>query len=264
MPDYPVFTRKAMTDLCYLACARKLLARAAAALSAVRHPQRAHRRERDRGCRRRRGLRIPAPARHGRGALRARCSRSIPGAACRVYAPVGGHRDLLAYLVRRLLENGANSSFVVGRRRSDGADRGDPEAPAGLDRRRRSTRAIRSIPLPRDLYAPERRNSAGVEFGDRASARRAARRRPQRARCRTRAAPLIDGDVRAGRRAHGALADRRQGRSARCSEADDARRRGRDGGGAGRLCRLGGDAGRARAPRARTRRRSARSARAAG
>ena len=123
LADYPVFTRKAMTDLSYMACVRQLLRGAAAALSAVRHPQRADGRERDRGGGRRRGLRIPAPARHGRGALRG-AARRVPGAACRVYAPVGGHRDLLAYLVRRLLENGANSSFVVGRRRSDGAGRG--------------------------------------------------------------------------------------------------------------------------------------------
>ena len=76
----------------------------------------------------------------------------VPGAACRVYAPVGSHRDLLAYLVRRLLENGANSSFVAGRRRSERADRGHPEAAAGLDRRRRARppsahpAAARSLP----------------------------------------------------------------------------------------------------------------------
>ena len=86
---------------------------AGAAVSAVRHPQCAHGRERDRGCRRGRRLRIPAAARHGRGALRDVCARRCRSAAVRVYAPVGGHRDLLAYLVRRLLENGANSSFVA-------------------------------------------------------------------------------------------------------------------------------------------------------
>jgi proline dehydrogenase len=53
LADYPVFTRKAMTDLCYMACVKKLLA-ARAAVSAIRHPQRAHRRQRDRGRRRRR------------------------------------------------------------------------------------------------------------------------------------------------------------------------------------------------------------------
>jgi RHH-type proline utilization regulon transcriptional repressor/proline dehydrogenase/delta 1-pyrroline-5-carboxylate dehydrogenase len=91
-----------------------------------------------------------------------------PNAAVRVYAPVGGHRDLLAYLVRRLLENGANSSFV--------SVAADPSVPvATLLKRPQSwigdAQHARhpKIPLPRDLYAPSRRNSPGVEFGDRAS-----------------------------------------------------------------------------------------------
>src|SRR5262252_9874441 len=96
------------------------------------------------------------------------CCSPHPDAACRVYAPVGGHRDLLAYLVRRLLENGANSSFV-----SVAADPAvpiaailkRPQAWIGDARHARNPK----IPLPRDLYGPERRNSSGVEFGDRAS-----------------------------------------------------------------------------------------------
>src|ERR1041385_7741068 len=88
------------------------------------------------------------------------------GVACRVYAPVGGHRDLLAYLVRRLLENGANSSFV--------SVAADPSVPVSeILKRPQSWVADASharhprIPLPRDLYGT-RKNSAGVEFGDRA------------------------------------------------------------------------------------------------
>ena len=92
----------------------------------------------------------------------------VPGAACRVYAPVGSHRDLLAYLVRRLLENGANSSFV--------AAAADPNVPVE-DILKRPQAWIGDaaharhphIPLPRDLYRPSRLNSAGVEFGDRAA-----------------------------------------------------------------------------------------------
>ena len=81
---------------------------------------------------------------HGMGEALYEALRDEPGAACRVYAPVGGHRDLLAYLVRRLLENGANSSFV-----SVAADPSVPvatilQAAAGLDRRRQRTRAIRA------------------------------------------------------------------------------------------------------------------------
>src|SRR5262249_47294919 len=90
-----------------------------------------------------------------------------PDAAIRVYAPVGGHRDLLAYLVRRLLENGANSSFV--------SVAADPAVSVETILRRPQSwigdaahARHPKIPLPRDLYAPERRNSAGVEFGDRA------------------------------------------------------------------------------------------------
>jgi RHH-type proline utilization regulon transcriptional repressor/proline dehydrogenase/delta 1-pyrroline-5-carboxylate dehydrogenase len=92
----------------------------------------------------------------------------VPGTACRVYAPVGAHRDLLAYLVRRLLENGANSSFV--------SVAADPAVPIA-DILRRPQAQIGDagharhprIALPADIYAPARRNSAGIEFGDRAA-----------------------------------------------------------------------------------------------
>src|SRR5690606_6990999 len=106
---------------------------------------------------------------HGMGEhLYAALRAEIPQAACRVYAPVGGYRDLLAYLVRRLLENGANTSFV--------SVAADPEIPLseilqrpwaviGHQNRARHPK----IPLPRDLYAPMRVNSAGIEFGDRTS-----------------------------------------------------------------------------------------------
>ena len=91
---------------------------------------------------------------HGMGevlyeALRAEASQVI----CRVYAPVGNHRDLLAYLVRRLLENGANSSFV--------AEAADPNVPIESILKRPQAWIADSqharhpkIPLPRDLYRP--------------------------------------------------------------------------------------------------------------
>src|SRR5262249_60648513 len=88
-----------------------------------------------------------------------------PEAVCRAYAPVGGHRGLLAYLVRRLLENGANSSFV--------SVAADPSVPIATILKRPQAWIGNAqharhpkIPLPCDLYAPSRRNSAGVEFGD--------------------------------------------------------------------------------------------------
>jgi RHH-type proline utilization regulon transcriptional repressor/proline dehydrogenase/delta 1-pyrroline-5-carboxylate dehydrogenase len=167
LADYPVFTRKAMTDLCYLACARKLLA----ARPRI-YPQFATHNALTVAC-----VVEAAGATtgyefqrlHGMGeVLYDALMAERPDVACRVYAPVGDHRDLLAYLVRRLLENGANSSFV------SAAD--DPSVPIetilkrpqdwiGTPARARHPK----IPLPRDLYGPARLNSAGLEFGDRAA-----------------------------------------------------------------------------------------------
>jgi len=134
--------------------------RAHAPHAAVCDAQRTHRclRPRDR---RRQALRIPAPARHGRGAVRraARAPRlrRTPAAS---YAPVGKHRHLLPYLVRRLLENGANTSFV-NRLDDDAAPVAslvaDPFAMARADGGAGDPR----IPPPPDLFGPERRNSRG-------------------------------------------------------------------------------------------------------
>jgi RHH-type transcriptional regulator, proline utilization regulon repressor / proline dehydrogenase / delta 1-pyrroline-5-carboxylate dehydrogenase len=167
LADYPVFTRKAMTDLCYMACAKRLLAvrdrlfpqfathNALTVASVI---------EEAGGIEGYEFQRL-----YGMGeALYEALLAELPQAACRVYAPVGGHRDLLAYLVRRLLENGANSSFV--------SVAADPSVPiADILRRPHSAiagaHAARSskIPLPRDIYLPQRRAAAGVEFGERAA-----------------------------------------------------------------------------------------------
>jgi RHH-type transcriptional regulator, proline utilization regulon repressor / proline dehydrogenase / delta 1-pyrroline-5-carboxylate dehydrogenase len=166
LPDYPVFTRKAMTDLCYMACVKRLLAARARLF-----PQFATHNAltvagviEDAG-----GIEGYEFQRlYGMGeALYDALVAEFPDAVCRVYAPVGSNRDLLAYLVRRLLENGANSSFV--------SVAADPKVPI-TDILRRPLSWIadarqarnRKIPLPRDLYTPERRTAAGVEFGDRA------------------------------------------------------------------------------------------------
>ena len=148
-----------------------------------------------------------------------------PGAACRVYAPVGSHRDLLAYLVRRLLENGANSSFV--------AVAADPNVPIEAILKRPQAwigdaqhARHPHIPLPRDLYRPARLNSSGVEFGDRAALdallgevkRGAADAGARGAADRRRQPP--------GRSASGAVADRRRHRGrARSAKPTLARRR---------------------------------------
>ncbi|MCC6203469.1 MAG: proline dehydrogenase family protein, partial [Hyphomicrobiales bacterium] len=110
LPGYPVFTRKPNTDVSYLACARKLLsmtdriypqfathnAHTVAAVLAMAQ-------DKDK---------FEFQRLHGMGEALHEAVRIKEGTRCRIYAPVGAHSDLLAYLVRRLLENGANSSFV--------------------------------------------------------------------------------------------------------------------------------------------------------
>ncbi|KQW19113.1 integrase [Afipia sp. Root123D2] len=166
LDNYPVFTRKAMTDLNYVACARKLLA-----LRPRIYPQFATHN----------ALSVSTVIElagtvggyelqrlHGMGdALYTQLREDRPALACRTYAPVGSHRELLAYLVRRLLENGANSSFV--------AQAADASIPVATLLRRPEAEigtadqaANPHLPTPPDLYLP-RRNSRGIEFGDRAA-----------------------------------------------------------------------------------------------
>jgi RHH-type transcriptional regulator, proline utilization regulon repressor / proline dehydrogenase / delta 1-pyrroline-5-carboxylate dehydrogenase len=111
MPHYPVFTHKHHTDVSYLACAKALLD----APDAV-YPQFATHNAATIAAILQMSAKTGAPFElqrlHGMGEGIYREVLKNPLIACRVYAPVGAHRDLLAYLVRRLLENGANSSFV--------------------------------------------------------------------------------------------------------------------------------------------------------
>jgi RHH-type transcriptional regulator, proline utilization regulon repressor / proline dehydrogenase / delta 1-pyrroline-5-carboxylate dehydrogenase len=167
LSDYPVFTRKAMTDLNYIACAEKLLR-----LRPKLFPQFATHNaltvatvlELSNG---ESGFELQRL--HGMGeALYAQLAADHPALSCRTYAPVGSHRDLLAYLVRRLLENGANSSFVA-----LAADEAVPVAtllrrPADIIGIAGNARHP-NIPRPADLYQPQRQNSRGLEFGDRAA-----------------------------------------------------------------------------------------------
>ncbi|HRF09006.1 MAG TPA: L-glutamate gamma-semialdehyde dehydrogenase [Xanthobacteraceae bacterium] len=165
LDGYPVFTRKAMTDLHYEVCVRQLLA-----LHPAIYPQFATHNaltvatvlDAAGG-----GHGFEFQRLHGMGeALYEKLLADDAATACRVYAPVGAHADLLAYLVRRLLENGANSSFA--------SASADPEIP--LEKLLRSPAENVNahganhprIPLPRDLYGA-RQNSRGIEFGHRAS-----------------------------------------------------------------------------------------------
>ncbi len=164
LADYPVFTRKSHTDIAYLACAAKLLAEPrlvfpqfathnAATLCEVIELAGSNRD-------------FEFQCLHGMGEtlydqVIAAKDIDLP---CRIYAPVGTHETLLAYLVRRLLENGANSSFVN--------QIVDPEVP--LERlledpvttaRPFAGSAHPRVPVPAALY-PDRRNSRGIDLTD--------------------------------------------------------------------------------------------------
>ena len=170
--DYPVFTRKIATDISYLACAARLLeARdaiypafathnaytigAITALAAKQNAADAFEFQRLHGMGEDIYEELAALEREqGRNA-------QIP---VRIYAPVGSHKDLLAYLVRRLLENGANSSFVN--------RMADAEIPAAdlatdpiADMRALTPYRNPAIPLPTDIF-PDRANSAGIDLAD--------------------------------------------------------------------------------------------------
>ena len=104
-------------------------------------------------------------ARRSTSSYEARSVPHAPGAATRIYAPVGSHEDLLAYLVRRLLENGANTSFV-NRIVDDKAPIEEMIADPVTRLARLPVKPHPRIPLPRDLYAPERKNAAGLDLND--------------------------------------------------------------------------------------------------
>ncbi|MGE8143179.1 bifunctional proline dehydrogenase/L-glutamate gamma-semialdehyde dehydrogenase PutA [Novosphingobium sp. NPDC080210] len=165
--DYPVFTRKLATDVSYLACAAKMLA----APDAIYPAFATHNAYTIGAIKALAGkAEFEFQRLHGMGEdvyeelARLEAERGEARTPVRIYAPVGGHKELLAYLVRRLLENGANSSFV---NRMADADVpvdelvSDPVADlAALPLRRNP-----AIALPRDLF-PGRVNSAGVDLAD--------------------------------------------------------------------------------------------------
>ncbi len=158
---YPVFTRKAATDVSFLACARRLLAapdcfypqfathnaHTVAAVMDMGGPRDDFEFQRLHGM--------------GEGLYEALMREADDRPPCRVYAPVGSHEDLLPYLVRRLLENGANSSFV-----NRVVDARVPIERIIVDPvetlRRTHPKPHPHIPLPRDLY-PDRQNSYGID-----------------------------------------------------------------------------------------------------
>lgn len=164
LSGYPVYTRKHGTDACYLACARYLLAHpehfcpqfATHNAYTIAYVLAVAGRRRD----------FEFQRLHGMGeAVYQALAESGEVYALRVYAPVGSHEELLPYLVRRLLENGANTSFI-----HQLTDRELPVERLVVDPVRRlrgvETLAHPRIPLPVALYEPERENSRGVDLAD--------------------------------------------------------------------------------------------------
>lgn len=160
LDHYPVFTRKSFTDISYLCCAKKLLA-----MSHVIYPQFATHNAHTVAS-------VIELANnnevyefqrlHGMGDNVYRSLVENNTMRCRIYAPVGEHRDLLAYLVRRLLENGANSSFV-----NQIVDLDVPVEQVVTDPFDALTdNTGSSIAKARDLYQPERTNSRGCDLHD--------------------------------------------------------------------------------------------------
>ncbi len=160
LADYPLFTRKASTDVSYLACARDMLAAKNIYPAFATHNALtvANILEWAGASRDFEFQRL-----HGMGEGLYETLVREQGYHTRIYAPVGGHRDLLAYLVRRLLENGANSSFVhqlADENLSDSDLIADPIAKVAAVGGTRHP----AIPLPEDLFMPERKNSGGIDL----------------------------------------------------------------------------------------------------
>ncbi len=182
LPHYPVFTHKHHTDISYLACARALLghgdvvfaqfathnaATIAAILQMSARSFDPHASLPPTGALTPRGgpsafdtgPRFELQRLHGMGEGVYREVLKNPLVRCRVYAPVGAHRDLLAYLVRRLLENGANSSFVH-QLADESVGMGELLiSPLRLEN-------TSALPMPLDMFGKQRKNSQGIDLAD--------------------------------------------------------------------------------------------------
>ncbi|MGZ8237830.1 MAG: bifunctional proline dehydrogenase/L-glutamate gamma-semialdehyde dehydrogenase PutA, partial [Methylobacter sp.] len=163
LADYPVFARKSATDLSYLACAQVILSRAD-----VFYPQFASHNAHTVAAIHQLGQQHPGyefQRLHGMGESLYREIIEVQNwqIPCRVYAPVGAYHELLPYLVRRLLENGANTSFINQISRSDISIDvlvSDPVAAV------KTPLSHPMIVLPRDLFGEQRPNSSGLNLAD--------------------------------------------------------------------------------------------------
>ncbi len=191
LESYPVFTRKVHTDISYLAVARRALEAGeriypqfathnAHTLASILHyagSRKDYEFQRLHGMGEELYSEVIDPERFGR--------------PCRVYAPVGSHKDLLPYLVRRLLENGANTSFV-NRIVDESIVVEDIVADPLLAARETDFTPHPKIPAPGELF-DDRRNSAGINLPDRAISARLLAAMDATADKKYRATPVIDG-----------------------------------------------------------------------
>jgi RHH-type proline utilization regulon transcriptional repressor/proline dehydrogenase/delta 1-pyrroline-5-carboxylate dehydrogenase len=155
LAEYPVFTQKSYTDISYLACAYKMLG------SIYIYPQFATHNaltiaEIESAAK---GKDFEFQLLHGMG--RGVYDQVVAKHRCRIYAPVGYHEELLAYLIRRLLENGANTSFV-----KKVADLNVPVSEILKDPLFNPPE--QNIPLPQNIYGTKRLNSSGIDTGNKA------------------------------------------------------------------------------------------------
>jgi len=194
---YPAYTRKASTDVAYLACARRMLAagerlypqfathnaHTVAAILSLADTRKDYEFQRLHGMGEALYEMIVGPKQLDR--------------PCRVYAPVGSHEELLAYLVRRLLENGANTSFV-----NRIVDEALPIAEIVADPvagvRALAAKPHPRIPLPSDLFGTERRNSQGLDLTDVEATAALAEAMAASTAVPWTAAPIVEGKARPG------------------------------------------------------------------
>jgi RHH-type proline utilization regulon transcriptional repressor/proline dehydrogenase/delta 1-pyrroline-5-carboxylate dehydrogenase len=168
LPDYPVFTRKVATDVSYLACAKRLLAAGDCIYPAFA----THNANTIGAVKALAGeAKFEFQRLHGMGeGLYEELAKLEKGIGeeptpVRIYAPVGSHKELLAYLVRRLLENGANSSFV-NRIADDDIPVDELVRDPVAELEKLSPKRNPAIPLPNAIFGQDRVNSAGVDLSD--------------------------------------------------------------------------------------------------
>ncbi len=199
LPGYPVFTRKAHSDVSYIACARQLLRKtdriypqfathnAHTVAAVLKMAESVDRRA------------FEFQRLHGMGEALHDTVLRREGTRCRIYAPVGAHRDLLAYLVRRLLENGANSSFVHQIVDESVAPEEIARDPFEVVERDGGSRNG-AIPLPSEIFGPNRKGAKGWDVTDPATMAAVDETRGPLRSHRWHAAPTTDGG--AARQAH--------------------------------------------------------------